>query len=329
MSPRPTRREALLTLVATSGVALGDALPAQELFAPPGPPNQRDIRVLFFNMHLLPAIAQTVAGHRGQDDYRTQAIAAQLHQYDLVGLCEVFEARRRREIVATVQQNSHQAFQWIESPKPSGRHVICGGLLLLSRFPIVGDAHVHTYASASRVLTSGWKADGFAAKGVLHARLRVSEQPEILADCFLTHLESVSSKARAEQIKELAAYVAAHAAPERPLILMGDLNVVADDPAAAPPADSEYRILVNALRLGDRQLVDAWPTLQAGRGGTSDALGAGDCRRIDYIFLSPPRDADGPSWEPTAIQVEPFLDGNVKQGSLSDHAAVACRLQLR
>lgn len=147
-----------------------------------------NVRLLFFNTHLLPTIAQTVAGHRGQDDYRTAAIANQLDRYDLVGLCEVFESRRREEIIRVLQQNSRNAFHAIEQPKPWGRHLIGSGLLLLSRYPIVGEPHFLTYQDASRVLTSGWKADGFAAKVVIDCAVAVerttSRTGRLLPDAF-------------------------------------------------------------------------------------------------------------------------------------------------
>jgi endonuclease/exonuclease/phosphatase family metal-dependent hydrolase len=328
MNHQPTRRDALLALLA-SGAAISAprrALPQQLV---PLPSVHPELRVLFFNTHLLPAIAQGVAGHRGQDDYRTAAIAAQLHRYDLVGLCEVFESHRRREIVRIVGENSYQAFHAIAPPKVWGRHLLGSGLLLLSRYPLEGEPHFITYRSASRVLTNGVRADGLAAKGAIHARLRIGDQPAALADCFLTHLESVSSKARTAQIEELAGFIAAHSGPERPLILMGDLNVEADFAFAPAPGETEYRRLTQTLRYADGSLIDLWSALQSGRGGTSDALAHEDCRRIDYIFLSPPHPQNRVGWHPLAVRVQPFLDAKVKQGSLSDHAGVECRLALR
>ena len=326
------RREALLAaLTACSAAAHGAHSSAQELLplpqvAPAAPAGH--VRLLFFNTHLLPAIAQHVAGRRGQDDYRTAAIANQLDRFDLVGLCEVFESRRRQEIVRILQQSSCSAFHSIEQPKPWGRHIIGSGLLLVSRYPIVGDPHFLTYKSASRVLTNGWKADGFAAKGAIHAQLQLSEQPRAHIDCFLTHLESVSSTARAEQIKELAGFIATHVSPDRPAILMGDLNVAADFPVNAASTATEYGQLVAALLYGQQRFVDLWPALYIERGGTSDALAPEQSRRIDYVFLSPPP-AIGPMLAPTRVRIEPFLDEKVKQGSLSDHAGIACEFALR
>jgi endonuclease/exonuclease/phosphatase family metal-dependent hydrolase len=321
---RPTRRQALATMLAAGGVAAAPEVWSREPLR-----TAATLRVLQFNTHLLPGIAQTLAGHRGQDDYRTAAIASKLDRYDLVGLNEVFEARRRREIVDAVQKNSGNAYRWVESPKRSGSSLVCGGLLLLSRFPFEGEPHFITYKSASRVLTHGPRADGLAAKGAIHVRLLVDDESDLAVDCFLTHLESISAKARARQVKELADFVVEHSSPERPMILMGDLNTAADFPAAATPNNSEYGRLTNALRCGNKKLVDVWAATHDDRGGTRDAVAGEDCNRIDYVFLSPASGQCTACWQPASVRVERFLDEKVKQGSLSDHAGVECELALR
>jgi endonuclease/exonuclease/phosphatase family metal-dependent hydrolase len=320
------RRQALLASLAAIGAARFPAFAhSQELLPPVA---SVPLRLLFYNTHLLPGIAQSIAGHRGQDDYRTAAIAAKLHRYDIVGLCEVFEADRRREIIRIAQQDSCSAFRAVEHRKPWGRHVISSGLLLLSRYPVDGEPRFLTYKHASRVYTNGWRADGFAAKGAIHARLRVREHPAAFVDCFLTHLESVSAKARASQIVELAAFIAEGVSRERPAILMGDLNVAADFPVHREFVDTEYLRLANSLAYGDERLVDLWPIFHSERGGTSDALANEDCRRIDYVFISPPQ-LSGPTLEPLSIDVNAFKDEKVAQGSLSDHAALECCFALR
>jgi endonuclease/exonuclease/phosphatase family metal-dependent hydrolase len=226
-----------------------------------------------------------------------------------------------------VQQDSGNAYSWVASDGAGGRHLIGGGLLLLTRLPIEGEPQVHTYSAASRVYSTGIKADGLAAKGVIHVRLRVGAGEGAFVDCFLTHLESISAKARAKQIAELAEFIETHSRPEHPVLLMADLNVTADFPIAVVAGDSEYRTLVSALRHGGEPLVDVWPALQGGRGGTSDALAHEECRRIDYIFVS--RGAGPARLEPANIRVEPFLNPEIKQGSLSDHAGLECLLRVQ
>src|SRR3712207_5408707 len=114
MGHRVSRRNALRTMLAAGAIG-----PAEVAWSQVGNPadSSATLPVLFFNTHLLPGIAQGIAGHRGQDAYRTQAIAAQLSGYDVVGLCEVFEARRRREITRIARQNSDREVHAIEPPK--------------------------------------------------------------------------------------------------------------------------------------------------------------------------------------------------------------------
>jgi endonuclease/exonuclease/phosphatase family metal-dependent hydrolase len=327
---RPTSDAALsrrqvVAMLAAGALALPRSARSQELrLLPPVAPT---LDVLLLNTHLLPGIAQTIAGHRGQADYRVQAIASQLHGHDVVGLCEVFEARRRDEILNIVAQNSQAAFKSVASPPASGRHLIGGGLLLLTRLQLVGEPHFITYSKASRLLTRGFKADGFAAKGAIHARLRLRDDHGVL-DCFLTHLESVSQKARAAQIAELAAFIAEYSSTERPAILMGDMNVLADYPVHVSSGESEYRLLRDSLRYGNETFIDLWPQLRPDCGGTRDALAGGDCHRIDYIFASPRPAQCRIVLEPTAIALEPFLDQKIKEGSLSDHAGLQCTLAI-
>jgi endonuclease/exonuclease/phosphatase family metal-dependent hydrolase len=322
-----SRREALLSLlpiVAASATQPGCS-PQKHAAEKSGP---RPLRILFFNTHLLPGIAQHFDSHRGQDDYRTETIAREVSDRSIIGLCEVFESQRRQRIIDIVRQTSGAAVYTAESPKPTAKHVVGGGLLLMSRFPIEGPPNVLTYRDASQFWQYGLQADGFAAKGVIHARLRVSDQPLVLVECFLTHLECMSSVARKSQIQELAGFIAEHSSAERPLILLGDFNVAADYPIDQGKTDSEYHRLLNALRYGDGPLVDVWPSLEKGRGGTRDALAGETSARIDYIFMSP-ASKGAASLTPTKVKVLPFRDKQVREGSLSDHAGVECEAVLK
>jgi hypothetical protein len=101
-----TRSDALLGLLAAGSVITGRR-PSEAEALIELPPIDPELCVLFFNTHLLPAIAQSVAGHRGQDDYRTSVIGAAVAPYDLIGLCEVFESHRREEIVPHGRPECH------------------------------------------------------------------------------------------------------------------------------------------------------------------------------------------------------------------------------
>lgn len=245
------------------------------------------LRIVAYNVHLLPDVAAKVAGTRSEPGYRARTIAARLAQYDLIGICEAFDRDHTQTLVDAFQAGTSTEFAVAKSPERASRFLASGGLLLLSRFPIE-ETHTLTYTHASRFLSSGFKADGFAAKGALHARIRLDDDPHAGIDCFLTHLESRSKRARDSQIKELAGFIARHAREEYPVIVLGDFNVAADVPGENEKLDHKtpYQRLRAALTHNGRQLVDVGGTLQPASGGTSDPLAEDGGDRIDYIFVS-------------------------------------------
>lgn len=323
-------RWALAVLLGLLAVLLALAFSAEQMLAEHEASSRRKrLRIVAFNTHLLPGIALQVAGHRGQGAYRAEAIGRRLVDYDLAGLCEVFDAERREELLGGASTAAPGAFTSLWFPKPRGRGLTNSGLLLLSRLPIE-ERHLLTYRDASRFITYGFRADGLAAKGALHARLRLGDGPGESLDCFLTHLESRSAAARRRQLKELTRFIAAHAATERPAVLMGDLNIAADFPPrpAKGASASPYQELLAALKSSGVEWIDVWPALQSGAGGTSDPLAEREGRRIDYVFISAARAAARCSLRPVSAGVERFLDDSVREGSLSDHAAVVCELEI-
>ena len=132
-------------------------------------PAQRiELSLISYNVHLLPDIALKIAGKRGASEYRAGAIGEKISGYDIIGLNEVFDQDHAERLLHRLQARNEQAFHVAKGPERSGRHLIGSGLLLASRFPIE-ETHTITYSQASRFVTSGFKADGFAAKGALHA----------------------------------------------------------------------------------------------------------------------------------------------------------------
>ena len=291
------------------------------------------VNIVTYNVHLLPDVAAKIAGERSQSGYRARAIAEKLADYDVVGLCEAFDPNYSRTLLDGLQAESSDAFHVARGPERSGRALIHSGLVLLSRFEIEA-THTITYRNASRFVTHGFRADGFAAKGALHARLRLddptlSDESSMVIDCFLTHLESRSAQARQRQIEQLAGFIAEYSSPDNPLVVMGDFNVAADtaSQAALLNGNSPYRQLRAKLLYNGRQLVDVWDELEETHGGTSNALAADGGRRLDYIFVSAPRRGDASRLSPRDILALPFPDEKVPEGSLSDHLAVACRAE--
>lgn len=324
----------LLTAIGLWAVAVAGCHPLTEEEpseqAPAGEYQTRTVRIAFLNTHLLPDVALRVAGSRSDSDYRATAIAERLAGYDVIGLCETFDNLRAEALIERLREVSPQEWYTVRSPERTERRSE-GGLLLASRFPIE-DSSWRRYEHSTGLLQ-----DGLAGKGVLHARLRLAEGPTGLVDCFLTHLDSQSANVRRQQVSELDTFMAELCAVERPIVLLGDLNIAADVPAEpvggsvptgdrepADPESTPYHWLLSQLHSAGEPLVDVWSAVGQGPGGTSDALAQGGGRRIDYIFLSPQRENAPALFEPHSAAVLPLLDEAVSEGSLSDHAAVTC-----
>ena len=280
----------------------------------------KTLRVVTYNTHLLPSIALPFAGRRSKAEYRASEIATQLAGYDLLGLCEVFDSSTRQRLLETVRSQTGDACSVAHGPSRSGTHLIGGGLLLLSRYPIT-DTHTITFRNRTRIVTHGFKADGFAAKGALHARLQVDD---VALDCFLTHLDSQSSEIRSRQLNELGAFISQFAKSENPVVIMGDMNIPfsADHDANQ---STGYGELISVLSASlDRDVFDLGSTLAEGPAGSSDAIASNGGMRIDYIFISNPESSALPQLEARPANHLRLLDSNVPDGSLSDHLAVSC-----
>ena len=288
--------------------------------------SQPAFEVITYNAHLLPPMANSIVGKRSDNDERCAKIAAQLSQFDISGLVEVFDEKLAAKMIEGMNANPSRQFSFVRSPTPKGAfQFTSGGLLLFSRFPILEENSL-VFSRGSRFLTSGFQAaDGLAAKGALHARLSIDTDQEL--DCFLVHLESYSRSIRKSQIEELAAFLREHCRSGVPYLAMGDFNI-AGPLGLNSFGSSEYRNMVDQLSMSGFKLVDIAIDKSETKivQGTSDALADHGGNRIDYIFLGLP-DSDSIDW-PTTSKTMQFLDNEVAEGSLSDHAAVWANIQI-
>ena len=228
-------------------------------------------------------------------------------QPDVVGLSEMWTASDRERVTSELAHlyphtldGPHEATVDLEV---TDIELMGGGLLLLSRHPIVAQAQ-SLYRQCSG-------DDCLANKGVLHARIQRAGHP-CAVDVFLTHTQAAqptiggtTAGARAvveAQIRHLAAFIRASRDALVPAILFGDFNV---DSFAHRDL---YDVLVSALG----HPVDLVPTTQvagvARPTGTSEsddgvissfhsghpARGVNDAsrfgatiERLDYLFSFP------------------------------------------
>ena len=270
----------------------------------------QEVRVVIYNVQFLPLIVR-MANKRNNVPYRARTIARKLAaSADIVGFNEVYDYQARRLLIDGFKQAWGKNVYHLIHPK--GKNRVSGGLLIVSRYPLI-ETHAMHYKHASQFKNYGFTADGLASKGVLHARVKLSQTLQL--DLFVTHLEARSSAMRRKQYPELAAFIKQHRSPDRPTILLGDLNTSGGTRAMANPK-SPYQLLMKTLQ----PMVDLWPVVNKQKMmGTSDQHSKSGGRRIDYIMANVPKALQA-RFEPIKLSVNQFQDPKVK--ALSDHSAV-------
>lgn len=276
------------------------------------------IKVISYNVQFLPGIA-SVANKRKEPAYRAHKIGKELAEFDIVGLNEVFEEKPREMLLGELRQAWGDRFNGIVSPRVDPKR-FNGGLAIASRHPFV-ETHVLTYSQGSSPKKYGVKADGFAAKGALHATIALGEGAHAATvDVFVTHMESKDDEIRETQYEELAQFVAEHTSPARPALMLGDFNTNAKEDAYGRMTKRYQQARA------ENEFSDVWTVAGQGPGGTSEQEIEDGGSRIDYIFLLNPKRTDAWRLTPRVATANRYLDAKV--GALSDHNAVAATFDL-
>jgi len=183
------------------------------------------INILSYNIFIRPPFVS----NNGNDfkDERLTEFLKYIGPFDIICLQEMFAAYsgRRNNLI---KQAREAGFGYCAaSPKPDtfSVHMIDGGLLMLSRFPIV--------ASEYKSFSSGIGSDYYVNKGVLYAKIAIGESRVHLftTHCQATYDESLKYFAtRAEQFNTFRKFIketlAAHSYQENDTVLLtGDFNV--------------------------------------------------------------------------------------------------------
>jgi endonuclease/exonuclease/phosphatase family metal-dependent hydrolase len=280
------------------------------------------IRVITYNVQFLPGSAGS-QNERPDPEYRARRIAEEMAQFDIVALQETFHNEHRPIILDTLRERWDGQLNTVISPKPEG-FFASGGCLIATRLPILESGFV-VYTTFSSPADYGFDADGFAAKGVIFASIaRSADNPDDAIDVFVTHMEARAGDLRPAQYKEMAAFIAAKSDPNRPMILMGDLNTRGGVEDRNDPA-SQYSLLMAALQdARPAGVVDVWPALMGDAlGGTTNQDSIETGKRIDYVIIGNP--AEDEILKPVSIQVNLYQDERVV--ALSDHNAVEAVLE--
>lgn len=282
------------------------------------------LRVISYNVQFLPGVASLV-NQRKDPVYRAGAIGAAMCDFDIIGLNEVFEEKTRDLILAPLKEAWGDDYHAVAIPQAE-KNRFNGGLVLVSRLPILEWNHT-IYSKFSTPREYGFSADGFARKGVLHARVaRSMDDKDDFIDVFITHMESKSDEARQVQYAELAAFVREKSDPSRPTIIMGDMNTRGNPEYRSDSASKYARMLEQFTQARpEADMVDVWPSLHGDAlGGTNEQESSDQGNRIDYVFVSNPAEGSR-RLIPLDVRVNPYLDERVV--ALSDHSAVEADLR--
>ncbi|HRK35041.1 MAG TPA: endonuclease/exonuclease/phosphatase family protein, partial [Candidatus Hydrogenedentes bacterium] len=241
------------------------------------------LSVITYNVQFLPGIA---AGQnkRPEPEYRVTRIVEETRKFDIVALQETFEVKHRTALKDGMKTAWNGQLNSVESPDEKG-HVTNGGCLLMTRLPILATDAV-VYKNFSKPKDFGFRADGFAAKGAIWARIaRSAGAQDDFIDVFVTHLEARADELRPLQYAELAEFIKAKSAPGKPMLLLGDLNTAGMTAERANP-ESQYSVMMKAFgdARGEGGITDVWVTLKGDvLGGTTNQDSIETGKRIDYI----------------------------------------------
>lgn len=296
-------------------------------------------RLRFFaqNMALLPSVF--VEHYKGTERERAlQAIIRHLReeQYDVVGLSECFIDRERDRIWGELRTiYPHR----LDGPDEGDIIEQDGGLLLLSRYPIT-EQHQTIFRQCS-----GTFADCLANKGALHARIQIPGFPDGMGyDVFLSHMQNPDEGGRetsratlSRQFSHLSSFVRANTNPDRPAILLGDLNTN----ALSREINRELRATVyDDMRRKLNFPRDAW--LVGGGGGsgiTFDSSRSFEASRRALAISAPARHRSGQridyflSWQgdrflpqfshSQVVVLQSSVDSEGRGRDISDHYGIS------
>lgn len=284
------------------------------------------LRVISYNVQFLP---DPVSGRneRPHPEHRADRIAEGVSRFDLIALQETFHHQHRAQIVRGIDKLWSGEPQLVASPTPED-FFTSGGCLVVSKRPILTE-HSTVFANYSKPADYGLRADGYAAKGVLHARVQRNSDnadDDDFVDVFVTHLEARADEIRPLQYAEIARFVKQCSSANHPVLLLGDLNTRGAAEFRSDPR-SQYSQLMQQLATArsGHDWIDVWPYLQRDTlGGTTEQESSDVGKRIDYILLSNPEPPHS-QLVPISVAVELFQDDRVT--ALSDHNAVTAELE--
>ena len=280
-------------------------------------------RVITYNVQFLPEPV-SANNERPEPEYRAKRIAEEVSRFDIIGLQETFHKVHRGMILDELKRHWQGDFQQVVSPQPEGFHT-SGGCLIATQFKLI-ESGAMVYKNFSKPADYGLRADGHAAKGVIHARLTWGDDSGRQLDVFVTHMEARDDDLRPRQYGEMAAFIKERRDATLPALVMGDMNTRGAKEFRAD-ASSQYSQLWKQLDSvsAEGEVIDVWPTLSGDAlGGTNKQESHEIGKRIDYLFVLNPA-GEHARLEPTFVDVLLYQDAKVT--ALSDHNAVVAEFE--
>lgn len=231
---------------------MSDAGPSDQKLASTIPVN---INIFQQNMAMLPELRMPngdLLYRGGEREAALDSLVSFLRkqQPQLVGLSELWVASERQRLVSCLDDLYPHM---VEGPGEASESAVDGGLLFLSSFTIL--------ASDGVVYDPCLGEDCLAQKGVLQIQVKLPGAAPPL-ELFLTHLQNPTpllagpdkgagaggqGKVQA-QLDQLSTFIQRGRDPQYPALLLGDLNIAADE-------REEYEYLLTRLE----QAEDLWP----------------------------------------------------------------------
>jgi endonuclease/exonuclease/phosphatase family metal-dependent hydrolase len=190
---------------------------------------RRNVKFLTYNIFLRPPPIKN--NENDWKDERLEDFCKEIHNFDIICLQEMFGtfSSRKQNLIRHATKTGF--FFYIDTSSPSfmSKYLIDGGLVILSRFPIISYLfHPFKYGVIS---------DSIAQKGVLYAKVMIKD---VYVHLFVTHLQAsymhsgeyhfqVSCETRLEQVKQtnviMSKILSQEYSQNDTILLAGDFNV--------------------------------------------------------------------------------------------------------
>jgi endonuclease/exonuclease/phosphatase family metal-dependent hydrolase len=164
---------------------------------------RKNIKLMTYNIFLRPPPIKN--NENDWKDERLEDFCKLLHEFDIICLQEMFGAfnSRKQSLIRAATKSGFFFYVDTSSPSFLSKYMVDGGLIILSRFPIV------SYSFSE--YRYGVIADSLAQKGLLYAKILIKDA---FLHLFTTHLQAsymdsgeshfkVSCETRMAQIKQI------------------------------------------------------------------------------------------------------------------------------